>query len=171
MALINCSECAKQVSDRATACPHCGAPLGSAPFRVASAVQPQPARISSGRVAKGVLTVLLGGLALVVVRGAAFPAMQSAGLAPAARWIVDNAGGDDGCSVLGEYCMRIRCAVTNAGNASGTARIAAVLLADKSPPVTHRATVVLAPGQQDTVVMTFPEAKMRDKHQYSCSLE
>ncbi len=30
MALINCSECGKDVSDKAAACPNCGAPLGSA---------------------------------------------------------------------------------------------------------------------------------------------
>ena len=29
MALINCPECNNQVSDTATACPHCGAPVGS----------------------------------------------------------------------------------------------------------------------------------------------
>lgn len=28
MALINCSECGKEVSDRALSCPHCGNPLG-----------------------------------------------------------------------------------------------------------------------------------------------
>ena len=27
MALISCSECGKEISDRATACPHCGCPL------------------------------------------------------------------------------------------------------------------------------------------------
>lgn len=30
MALISCSECGKQISDRADACPHCGAPVVSA---------------------------------------------------------------------------------------------------------------------------------------------
>ena len=29
MALINCPECGKQVSDTAAACPNCGAPVGS----------------------------------------------------------------------------------------------------------------------------------------------
>jgi len=28
MALIKCSECAKEISDRAAACPSCGAPVG-----------------------------------------------------------------------------------------------------------------------------------------------
>jgi len=27
MALINCSECKKEVSDKAASCPHCGAPI------------------------------------------------------------------------------------------------------------------------------------------------
>lgn len=29
MALINCQECNKQVSDKAASCPHCGAPINS----------------------------------------------------------------------------------------------------------------------------------------------
>ncbi len=29
MALIKCSECGKEVSDKAPACPNCGAPIGS----------------------------------------------------------------------------------------------------------------------------------------------
>lgn len=28
MALINCNECGKEISDKATSCPHCGAPVG-----------------------------------------------------------------------------------------------------------------------------------------------
>ena len=27
MALINCHECGKEISDRAVACPHCGCPI------------------------------------------------------------------------------------------------------------------------------------------------
>ena len=30
IALVSCSDCGRQVSDRATACPQCGAPLGAA---------------------------------------------------------------------------------------------------------------------------------------------
>lgn len=29
MALINCLECGKQISDKATVCPHCGCPIAS----------------------------------------------------------------------------------------------------------------------------------------------
>ncbi|WP_083250441.1 zinc-ribbon domain-containing protein [Synergistes jonesii] len=28
MALIKCSECGKEISDKASACPHCGYPMG-----------------------------------------------------------------------------------------------------------------------------------------------
>ena len=31
MALIKCSECGNQVSDKATACPNCGAPVAAGP--------------------------------------------------------------------------------------------------------------------------------------------
>jgi len=31
MALINCEECNKDISDNAATCPHCGAPTGNAP--------------------------------------------------------------------------------------------------------------------------------------------
>ena len=27
--LVNCSECGRQVSDKASSCPHCGAPIGA----------------------------------------------------------------------------------------------------------------------------------------------
>lgn len=29
MALIKCSECGKEISDKAVSCPHCGAPVGT----------------------------------------------------------------------------------------------------------------------------------------------
>lgn len=41
MALIYCSKCGKQVSDKATTCPHCNAPL--------QGVQPQPAQPQMGQ--------------------------------------------------------------------------------------------------------------------------
>ena len=40
MALIQCGECKGQVSDQASACPHCGAPLVSAATAVAPAEVP-----------------------------------------------------------------------------------------------------------------------------------
>lgn len=40
MALINCPECKKQVSDKASACPNCGYPLGNISIS-SSAVNPK----------------------------------------------------------------------------------------------------------------------------------
>jgi hypothetical protein len=34
MALVNCPECAREVSDKAKACPHCGAPVSAAPVLI-----------------------------------------------------------------------------------------------------------------------------------------
>jgi DNA-directed RNA polymerase subunit RPC12/RpoP len=45
MALIQCSECHKQISDRAAACPHCGAPVLLAP-------RPTPAADATARPSK-----------------------------------------------------------------------------------------------------------------------
>ncbi|MGA2862959.1 MAG: hypothetical protein ABSF95_00560 [Verrucomicrobiota bacterium] len=43
MALIKCSECGKEVSTQATACPHCGCPIAASPKEAASPSEPQPA--------------------------------------------------------------------------------------------------------------------------------
>lgn len=42
MALINCSECGKSISDRANACPHCGNPM----LASASAAAPTPVSVT-----------------------------------------------------------------------------------------------------------------------------
>ena len=43
MALINCEECGREISDRATVCPHCGSPVPPAE----AAVVPTPARVDT----------------------------------------------------------------------------------------------------------------------------
>lgn len=41
MALIACAECGKEISDKAAACPHCGAPVvGAAPVMTVTTQQP-----------------------------------------------------------------------------------------------------------------------------------
>ncbi len=58
MALIQCPECQNQVSDKAPACPKCGAPIGSQP---ASPVEAAPKRRTS---------LTTWGLSILVVVGA-----------------------------------------------------------------------------------------------------
>lgn len=42
MALINCKECNKQVSDKAVSCPNCGCPISSTVFRPPLPIAPPP---------------------------------------------------------------------------------------------------------------------------------
>ena len=69
--------------------------------------------------------------------------------------------------------MRVRCAVTNIGDASGIARLAADLVEDSAVVATHRATTqLLVPGQHDTLTLDFPEATLASRqHQYRCYAE
>jgi hypothetical protein len=57
MALIECQECKKQLSDQATACPHCGAPKASA------SIPPSPTAPPKRRGTSPIALVLAGVLA------------------------------------------------------------------------------------------------------------
>lgn len=71
MALIKCDECGQMVSDKATACPHCGCPVNQI-------IQPQYFGDEQEEKPNNTLKWLLGVLAaLVVLRGAALYAWQS----------------------------------------------------------------------------------------------
>jgi len=61
MALVNCRECGKQISDQAAACPSCGAPILGR-----SQSQPVPVVVAApkSRSAAVLLAMLLGGLGL-----------------------------------------------------------------------------------------------------------
>jgi len=57
MALINCPECKKEISDRATSCPHCGCPIID---KQSIPVIPAPEQKSRG--VATLLSLLLGGI-------------------------------------------------------------------------------------------------------------
>jgi TM2 domain-containing membrane protein YozV len=61
MALINCGECGKQISDQAAACPHCGAPVTG---RYQPATTPVVVKIPKSRSTAVALAILLGGLGI-----------------------------------------------------------------------------------------------------------
>lgn len=63
MALIQCSECGKQVSERAAACPHCGAPLAAA--TAPSPPQPSPVHRATRRKTSPLAWVALAVLVVV----------------------------------------------------------------------------------------------------------
>jgi hypothetical protein len=164
MALIQCSECKREISDQAQACPNCGAPR-----TITGEGGQQPPSVRAGGVRRVVLLVFLVLLVLAAYR-VLRPALEKAGVVASARFAIDSAGGDDGCTVLGDYCMRVRCAVINIGEANGLARVAVDLIEDGKVIATHLATTpLLAPGQRDTVTLDFPEATMASRqHQYRC---
>jgi hypothetical protein len=156
------------MSDQAQACPHCGAPVQKP--------APSTAGATSTGIGRGVRSIVLVGLVAVlgfIVYRVSRPALQNAGVVPSARFAIDNAGGDESCTTLGDYCMRVRCAVTNIGDASGTSRLAADFVEDGKVIATHRGTTqLLAPGQHDTLTLDFPEATLASReHQYRCHSE
>lgn len=168
MALIECRECKHQISDQAQACPNCGAPV-----HPAAAAAPAPAAAPAAPRNNGMRTVLVA-IVVLVVAFLAYriwnPTLQKAGIVPSARFAVDNAGGTEACTTLGDYCVRVLCAVTNIGDANGIARVAADFSEDSKVVATHRGTTqMLVPGQHDTLTLDFPEATLAStQHQYRC---
>jgi hypothetical protein len=71
MALINCSECSKEISDKAQLCPNCGAPvekIENSKQNVTSAIPqpPKPKRSSAGLIILVSLLVLVGIVAIII---------------------------------------------------------------------------------------------------------
>lgn len=61
MALINCTECGRQISDQAVSCPGCGAPVSAAiPVEVAPSAVPNRATVQSAGSAIGIAAVVFG---------------------------------------------------------------------------------------------------------------
>jgi len=90
MALMNCPDCARDVSDKAATCPHCGYPIGP-PARASGSVQVIEKigrRWKAVRVAGWVLIVA----GVVVLR--AGRATHGSGRAPLGWWL---AGAGVGC--------------------------------------------------------------------------
>lgn len=69
MALIACTECAGQVSDKAGACPHCGAPVSNTASPELVAAAPAVIKSKGGSLWKWVLGVPVGGFVLLMLVG------------------------------------------------------------------------------------------------------
>lgn len=169
MALIQCQECKQEISDQAVACPHCGAPQHHSAASPPPPLQSAPPVRRTGGPALILLAILaIGGVvAFAVIRRGAADA--SASVSPAPRWLVDNVDANDSCTVLGDFCIRVRCAVTNGGTADGVVQVTAELNEDSVTIGTRRGTRTLVPGQQDTVIFDFPEANLGKEHTFRCS--
>ena len=165
MSLVQCPECKQEISTQATTCPHCGAPqraTAGAPASVMSA--PASKRFPLWALALGLGVLVVGAVFLLQGRRA----HGASDGAPAARWIIDNVDANEECTVLGEYCVRVRCAITNAGSAAGMAHVAADLAEDSVVVATRRGTRSVEVGAQDTLTLDFPEANMGKNHSFRC---
>lgn len=75
MALIECAECKKEVSDKAAACPHCGAPVAAAPSKRGTYYADTPAVAAAPEKATGpgwwkwLIGVPVGGFLLLMLIG------------------------------------------------------------------------------------------------------
>lgn len=65
MALINCPECGKEVSDMAKSCPNCGNPINDEPIKVENTNYEEENKDGAGRALGIVLLVLGFGFALI----------------------------------------------------------------------------------------------------------
>lgn len=64
MSLVACSECAKQISDKAAACPHCGAPIAR-PLEQTVTTQATSKRFKVQELA-AIVTFIVGALVAIV---------------------------------------------------------------------------------------------------------
>ncbi len=65
MALINCSECGKEISDKATTCPNCGAPVKKETVYVSrptGQIKPEPKKKSN----KGIIIAVVIGIIILI---------------------------------------------------------------------------------------------------------
>ena len=108
MALIKCSECGREISDKATACPGCGAPTAALPTAAATpadsgaapaATKPKQSRALSF-LGIAVLVVVLGFGALMIIGAVVKPAPGDSEIcvqsAVAARYIAAESGVNPG---------------------------------------------------------------------------
>ena len=77
MALINCHECGKEISDRAVACPHCGCPIEADNKNIEykktnllekehnSSIEKKNGYVSTGRLIVGIIFIVLSGMVLI----------------------------------------------------------------------------------------------------------
>ncbi len=79
MALISCTECGGTVSDKAQACPHCGAPVAARPphSNTNGFAQPAPQGSGTGVAAKGCLGCF-GVFAVLAILGSLLPGSDGA---------------------------------------------------------------------------------------------
>jgi hypothetical protein len=167
LALQFCTECGKEVSNRAAACPHCGHP-------VEDAIVPQPVEQPVVIVKKNshpvltVIGVVAVGLALLIGIAVLIVALHKE-----ARFVAKDPASDDTCTVWNDYCINVYCTFENAGNASGQQRVRAQLLdsVTRAIKADHYEDLTLAPQESQRLKFSFPEAELDWRVSFVCSID
>ena len=155
MALIDCRECGRGVSDRAGACPHCGHPTGGTAAL-------SPAIVTVQKNSHPFLT-FVGGVVVVVLVLAAIGAVMEGReeSKKKARFVATDVLMDENCTQLGDYCVSVHCTYQNVGDASGAMRVRADLLRQSGGRIaTHDSNLTLLPGATQRVTFNFMEATL-----------
>lgn len=66
MALIKCPECGREISDKASACPHCGCPIRDTNTSTVQPTQNNPVKDKKNK------KLIIGGIAIVVIAGVGY---------------------------------------------------------------------------------------------------
>lgn len=90
-----------------------------------------------------------------------------AGSTPLASFQVESFSGDESCSKLLDYCIRVSCNVRNAGPVPGQA-VVDLLFMDANGSLQQKETqrIELGPGDSRTIRYDFKEAKLLGSHDY-----
>lgn len=176
VALITCPDCANQISDAAPTCPRCGRPV-ALPTAHSPLGAPGPPRApitatsSLGSTVGCALSLLfLGALGvggLVVWNRVRTGDLDVPGIA---SFAVMGQRGDDSCSSLFNFCLRVTCVVRNTGVVAGTARVELRVHSQAgATQYKHQELISIRPGETREVVHDFPEAKLfGSSARYSC---
>lgn len=153
MSISYCTECGKEVSDHAAACPHCGNPLHGT-------VTPPPPVVAVKKNSHPILTVI-GAVAIVVVILLVVLSWLASS-AKSAKIVATDILTDENCTQLTDYCINVNCTFQNQGNAAGTSRVRAQLLDKASGTVRadRYSDLTLLPNGTQRVTFSFPEAEL-----------
>ena len=160
MALTTCPECGQQVSDHATQCPHCGHPFERS----------SPAVVHVEKNSHPVLTVVGGAVIVLGVLAFIGKAFERT---PVARFNVTDVLSDEGCTVVGDYCVNVHCTFQNVGDTAGALRVRARLLEKSSQRVLadHATDLTLLQGASQRVTFAFAEAEIDRPATSVCSVD
>jgi hypothetical protein len=167
VALRFCTECGKEVSDRASACPHCGHPAEDAIVPVPS----DPSVVVVKKNSHPVLTFI--GVAAIVITALVVIAIIIAANHKEVKLVATDGSSDADCSKVFDYCINVYCTYKNVGNAVGEQRVRAQLLDTATGEVKadQYVDLTLLPQADQRLKFSFPEAEVDWKVSYVCKVD